>query len=993
MIPLKLELTNFLSYRETATLDFGGLHLACISGLNGAGKSSILDSITWVLFGNCRAKSDDDVINRIAAARGEAAIVQFTFQLDGGVYRVVRRKTAGKSLGLEFQLQTDAGWKTLSEGKSRETQDAIEKLLRLNYDTFTNASFLLQGKADEFTTKTANKRKEILADLLGVNQWDDYRTAVAERRKREEGQMLLLESRLREIEEELGQRELREAELAQAQAELADMVAHLTDKEALLAQLRRAEEAAKQQKQLVANLHTALARARQTLESLQRTQAQRQTQRDSYQAILDEAEPIAAAFAAWEQAEAALQGWQEKADQYHALQQEMRPHELTIEREKSRLTQRQTELEVQQGRVAAAATERETVQQNQALTQARLTELDATLATLLEQEKTLQDARTHLQNLENERKLWQQEAGQLQTRQRRIQALLKEREGVLKNRDEANAQLVTVSAQVAALATQRDTYSRALGERDNLLSQQERIKERGTKHNERIAKLQEESGSECPLCGQPLTIEHRHKVLADLEAENQAGRQEYGENQARLKQLTTDIATLEKTLKQSDKLERDQQTQQQRVAAAEARLVEVEQAVTEWEGGEAARLAELEQQLADETPLLEPRQQVKTLEQSVQAKSRLEKEQQDLTRQIANMGARLAEIDRLVAEWEQVGQNELATAQQALVQGAYAQEAQAALKELQGNAAAIQYDPAAHETARQARNALATAPTRHQELRQAEAAVKPLDEALTDGLKQIADQESHITEQTQQYQAAQETLTALEGDSSELLRLEKEVNLLREQKTQADRKTAVLQSRLAVLVERENQQKETLAEKEAQSLLINRLKTLEKACGREGVQALLIEQALPDIEERANILLDRLTNGDMRISFDTQKALKSRKGELRETLEITIVDGAGERPYENYSGGEQFRVNFALRLALSQVLAKRAGARLQTLVIDEGFGSQDPAGRQRLVEAINTIQDDFARILVITHIDELKDAFPNRIEVSKGANGSQITVV
>jgi exonuclease SbcC len=112
-----------------------------------------------------------------------------------------------------------------------------------------------------------------------------------------------------------------------------------------------------------------------------------------------------------------------------------------------------------------------------------------------------------------------------------------------------------------------------------------------------------------------------------------------------------------------------------------------------------------------------------------------------------------------------------------------------------------------------------------------------------------------------------------------------------------------------------------------------------------------------------------------------------------ETLEIRIVDGAGERPYANFSGGEQFRINFAIRLALSQVLAKRAGAPLQTLVIDEGFGSQDPSGRQRLVEAINTIQEDFARILVITHIDELRDAFPTRIEVEKSVSGSAITVV
>ena len=75
------------------------------------------------------------------------------------------------------------------------------------------------------------------------------------------------------------------------------------------------------------------------------------------------------------------------------------------------------------------------------------------------------------------------------------------------------------------------------------------------------------------------------------------------------------------------------------------------------------------------------------------------------------------------------------------------------------------------------------------------------------------------------------------------------------------------------------------------------------------------------------------------------------------------------------------------------MLAQRAGARLQTLVIDEGFGSQDALGRQRLIEAINTIKADFAKILVITHIEALKEAFPTRIEVEKTPRGSVVNVV
>jgi exonuclease SbcC len=94
-----------------------------------------------------------------------------------------------------------------------------------------------------------------------------------------------------------------------------------------------------------------------------------------------------------------------------------------------------------------------------------------------------------------------------------------------------------------------------------------------------------------------------------------------------------------------------------------------------------------------------------------------------------------------------------------------------------------------------------------------------------------------------------------------------------------------------------------------------------------------------------------------------------------------------------FSGGEAFRVNFAIRLALSRVLAHRAGARLQTLVIDEGFGSQDADGRQRLVEAINMVSAEFKKILVITHLEELKDAFPARIEVSKATTGSRVEVM
>ena len=168
-------------------------------------------------------------------------------------------------------------------------------------------------------------------------------------------------------------------------------------------------------------------------------------------------------------------------------------------------------------------------------------------------------------------------------------------------------------------------------------------------------------------------------------------------------------------------------------------------------------------------------------------------------------------------------------------------------------------------------------------------------------------------------------------------------------------------------------------------------RVLVDAFGKRGIQALLIESALPELEAQANDLLARLTDHRMTLSLETQR--QNRRGDFSETLEIRIADELGTRSYELFSGGEAFRINFALRVALAKLLASRSGAPLRTLFLDEGFGTQDPGGRERLIEAIQTIQEEFDLILVVTHIDELKEAFPVRIDVNKTEMGSTLDVV
>jgi exonuclease SbcC len=80
-------------------------------------------------------------------------------------------------------------------------------------------------------------------------------------------------------------------------------------------------------------------------------------------------------------------------------------------------------------------------------------------------------------------------------------------------------------------------------------------------------------------------------------------------------------------------------------------------------------------------------------------------------------------------------------------------------------------------------------------------------------------------------------------------------------------------------------------------------------------------------------------------------------------------------------------------VALSQLLARRSGAPLRTLVVDEGFGTQDANGLRAVKQAISEVASGFELVMVITHLEELKESFPQRVEVEKTpGRGSTFTV-
>jgi exonuclease SbcC len=218
MIPVEIELHNFLAYRSPPPLRLEGIHVACLAGPNGAGKSSLLDALTWALWKKARAKGSDDLLVHQGQSEMRVAV---TFDQEGRRYRVQRQHRSGKRAASVLELQTwdesAGGWRSLSEAGIRETQLKIDSLLRLDYETFVNSAFLVQGHADEFTTKTPSERKQVLGKILGLERWETYEQRARDRINDTRGAIQRVEGWLTEVEAELARREEYRDELAAAE--------------------------------------------------------------------------------------------------------------------------------------------------------------------------------------------------------------------------------------------------------------------------------------------------------------------------------------------------------------------------------------------------------------------------------------------------------------------------------------------------------------------------------------------------------------------------------------------------------------------------------------------------------------------------------------------------------------------------------------------------------------------------------------------------------
>ncbi len=855
MIPIKLALRNFMCYRDNVPpLHFDGIHIACISGNNGNGKSALIDAMTWALWGRTRAKSDDDLIHS-----GQTELeVEFEFAVTEQPYRILRKHSKPKRRGrsgqtiLEFQIATGDGFRSITGDSVTQTQQKIRDVLHMDYETFKNSAYLRQGHADEFTLKKATERKEVLADILGLSFYDELEEQAKDLAKQQETERAQLESAIKDINDELAQKPIYEAELEQAQTGLTQIEKVITEQESRLNSLRQKKEVLENKKQQLTQLEEHITATKRELERWDDQLEQHRSRLKEYEEIIAQRSTIEEGYAQLTEARRQSDELNQKLGLLVKLRDRKSQLEMSIERAQ-----------------AALITEHK-------LAQSKITELEAISQKLPQLKNELQQAEAQ----------WQQ---------------LAEQEKMLSRKKQTSQELRMQFNYLESNKTRLEREIEEIQEKLNLLLTQD--------------------GATCPLCETEVGRDGLRRIEAKYAAERDSKADSLKSNQAELAGKKIELESLESEISQLEaKLNQDKASAQSKVSVL----------------GKDIR----EAQAAD---------------------NQLNEEEKGLT-----------EIEQHLAKKD------------------FAAIEQQALVKLEEELAKLDYDSQQHEQVRHWLTELQQYESPKLKLEQADRLINQEKESVHKAEEASQELRLRVEVDNQKRQDLSEELQALPQLIGDLTQAETDYQALAARQKQAQELMWSVKSKLERCSELEIKRRERgkLLGQASREEKIYR--DLAQAFGKKGIQALLIEIALPEIEAEANRLLGRMTDNRMHVKIETQR--ETKKGDVIETLDINIADELGTRNYEMFSGGEAFRIDFAVRIALSKLLARRAGAPLPTLVIDEGFGTQDSTGIEKLKEAINSIQDDFDKILVITHIEELRDAFPTRIDVIKTAEGSTLEV-
>ena len=881
MIPLKLQLKNFLSYgADIQTIDFSPYPLICLSGKNGHGKSAMLDAITWALWGQARKISGSSKADQGLLRLGQTQMmVILDFAFNNTVYRVKREfaVTYGKPLaGLDFGIVNENDeFVPLTDKTISLTQDVIENTLNLSYESFSNSAFLRQGQSNEFSKKSPKERKDILATILGLNQYENVKKLALEKIRQlqmDKTTRLALQEKLElelqktgALNEQIIQATSTLATLAQDERTITQRTGEFTAQQQLLRDDQQKYSMLKFQYEQLNTQHQELENTLRSNIYEWRAIHKKQLHAQSPQKLQDDKAHLVSAITTHQNT---LQKGLELKEQYlktkellQTLAQTLQAHHTTLINEKKLLIDRlKHELQTTDSSLQANAKE----------------------ITAMETEKqSIALAQTH------------------------INAELKPQQTII----EAHTKLT------AHFERRKEHYQMYLEQGRQLTAELESLEQK-----KQLAHDDEDPS--CPLCEQNLSAARKRFLKT-----------KFIEQEKSMRHRRARITKIVKELKQL-LIDQHKELEVSKSSIEKLKIIAVQ------------------------------------LEEHEKNAVKVQTKQIEITALVTQFTAHKEVLEKKYTIEQQELHNLIANEASALTTNQEYQTTLSLIDQLQNGMKALCYNAPAHKIATESLTNIERILAEQSALigqLGAQDQRKNTIGQLCASIKQIKFSKASLIEQQERYKTLAERHELLQAQE---LSLKETIAYMASTKEKLLQEKARLETQQATLAQYDKEHKDLQSAIIALNDTVFDYHAIASATGKDGIQALLIEDTIPEIEQEANNLLSRLTNNQSQVFFESLRDLK--KGGTKETLDIKISDASGIRPYEMFSGGEAFRIDFALRIAISKLLARRAGTSLQTLIIDEGFGSQDEEGLGLIMDALYKIQDDFSKIIIVSHLPSRK---------------------
>ena len=859
MIPSKLKLNNFMSYRgETDILDFDDWSVACITGDNGNGKSAILEAITWVLWGKTRVQRSKDLISK----GEEGMFAEFEFNIDylttdslsNTKYRILRSIKSKGSQRLNFEQFDGSDFTSISGNTVSETQNIIEKIVNMNYETFVNTSYLMQGNADRFSTSQPTKRKEILSEILNLNQWQklsDFSRKKLNESRNQTGMNNLLNERtsteLLDLDPDQKGIKYYKNEFEDIEKDLNKKQKIKTENQSKLNNFNNLKNNLKSEEEKKSLLERQLLSKKEDIESVSQHLvndkliiAKSDKIKSEYKKIsndYDELNILTKSFVKYQELNSDL-------DRYKiSLQSLDQKFGLELQNSNSKLIELKDDLN----------TEKETYINNQ-------NEINK-----LQTEKT--------ENHENYNKLDEN----IKTQDSQIQLLNND---ILKNKN----------------------YTEDLLTKIDLLNSDAKT---------------------CPICESEIDEISRNKLVTNYKVEISKYESQIIKQNNELKELMSSRENNNNSFQEFNK-----------------QIINCENKIS----------------FLDSENI------------------KIQKAGDYHNEQITDL---MASIENL-KNYKETNQE---------YKEFYVQE-----KKIQKELIALNFDLDRYNYLNSTVTELKTELEKEKfYLEQAEIRISENNNKLKLSEQEKVKLEAEIKTINDNINFINSEIESYDFDINIIDSLEAEINDLVSQKHAKLSFIDNLESKIKLMDEIKSKNKHLFNQQENLEILV-------KSFGTNGIPSQIIEYSLPELSRETNKLLSSLTENNLTVEFRKIDGKKISGSEsYSQEIEIFIGDNDGViRDYETYSGGESFRIDFAIRIALSRLISLRSGVRSPILFIDEGFGSQDQEGQDRLREAIQTvsISDDykFKKIIVITHLETLKESFDRAVEVVKKNGVSSFTL-